>query len=397
MRFEERVILHVDMDAFFAQAEVLAAPRLRGLPLVIGGGPGGRGVVASASYEAREFGVRSGMPIAKARGLCPSAVLLPCHPPRYLDLSARLLKTLLRVGPVVEMASIDEAFLDASGIVDDLESGGKLACRIQGEIRSRLGLGCSVGVAPNKLVSKMASPLGKPAGMTVMDRAAFIRTFGPRPVRVLYGVGAATERLLSTMGVETVADLAKQPAAVMGRRFGVWGRLLRDAARGEDRSPVIPHHASPAPKSLGHEYTLPRDSSDRREIRRILLALADEVARDLRSEGWVGATVHLKVRWSDFHTRFLQRRVADPTDSTGTILRAAEGLFESLGRGRSVRMMGISVSGLNRTVRWQCGDIFDDGRLDRLDRAIDRIRESLGVRSLRRASLMPEKREARSR
>lgn len=397
MNAHDRVIIHIDMDAFFAQAEVLAAPRLRGLPLVIGGRPGERGVVASASYEARAFGIGSGMPLGEARRLCPHAVFLPCHPPRYLDLSARILKTLLQFSPIVEMASIDEAFLDATDIASGLENGGSMAVGIQREIRLRLGLSCSAGVAGNKLIAKMASPLGKPSGVTVMDRAEFIRVYGIRPVGDLYGVGPAAAGLLSRLGIQTIADLARASAAEMRRRFGVWGSLLLDAARGEDRSPVVPHHETPAPKSLGHEYTLPKDLSDRRELERLLLGLSDEVGRDLRGEGWVGTTVHLKVRWSDFSTRFRQRRLAEPTDSTRTVLRTALGLFDALGVGGPVRMMGISVSGLRRSGTELPGDLFEDGRLDSLDREIDSIRRRLGVRSLRRAALMPERREGRKR
>ncbi len=392
-----RVILHVDMDAFFAQAEVLAAPRLRGKPLVIGGRPVDRGVVASASYEARIYGVRSGMPLGEARKRCPEAVFLPCHPPRYLDLSARLLKSLLRFSPLVEMASIDEAFLDVTGIAGGLDGGRRLALEIQRDIRDRLGLGCSVGIGNNKLVAKMASPLGKPGGVTVLDLQQYVRTYAGRPVGELYGVGPATVRALSHFGVVTIGDLSRAPAAEMLRRFGIWGRLLRDAARGEDSSPVVPHHATPAPKSLGHEFTLPRDTSDRREIGRLLLGLSDEVGRDLRTEGWLGATAHLKVRSSDFTTRSRRRRLENPTDSTQVVFRTVALLFDALSVHDEIRMLGVSVSGLMRPEGWRPAELFDDGRLDRLDRAIDRLRAVYGARSLRRASLLADRREARIR
>ena len=387
-----RVILHVDMDAFFAQAEVLADPRLRGKPLIVGGIPGQRGVVATASYEARAFGVRSGMPLAEALRRCPNAVFLPCHSARYLDLSARILKLLLEWTPRVEPASIDEAFLDMTENGGGLVSGDRIAAAIQSSLAARLRLSCSVGIGPNKLIAKMACGMRKPRGRTLLDRDGFFERFGAEPVGVLYGVGPASVPKLHASGIRTVADLAAAPDRLLHGMFGVWGPVLGAAARGEDESPVVPYHATPKAKSLGHDYTLPRDESDRTELRRLLLGLCDEVALDMRMEGWVGSTIHLKVRWSDFTTLGRQMRLSQPTASTRSLFRATHGLFRRCDTGRPVRLLGVGVSDLAHAPASRPADLFDDGRLDAFETAVDTLRRTHGRGILRRASLIRDKR-----
>jgi len=384
-----RVILHVDMDAFFAQAEVLADPRLQGKPLVVGGFPGQRGVVATASYEARPYGIHSGMPLAEAARLCPHAVFLPCHSARYFDLSARILKLLLARTPLVEMASIDEAFLDASDLVADLREGDGLAVSIQGDLGRSLRLSCSVGTAPNKLIAKMASALDKPGGRTVLGCGAFRSRFAGEPVSMLYGIGPATAALLSRAGIDRIGQLAGVPEGRLARLLGKWGPVLGAAARGEDESPVIAYHSTREAKSLGHEYTLPVDVEDRSEIRRLLLALSDEVACDLRREGRVGDTVHLKVRWNDFRTIFRQCRFSAPLRTSKALFQTAWALFLRSDTGQRVRMLGISVSGLvAQAITPRAGDLFGSDRSDDLDCAADAIRRLFGHGAIRRASLL---------
>jgi DNA polymerase IV len=384
-----RVILHLDMDAFFAQAEALAAPSLRGKPLVVGGVPGGRGVVATASYEARRFGIRSGMSLIEAARRCPDAIFLPCHPSRYFDLSARLLRILLDRSPSVEVASIDEAYLEASQLVVDLAGGTRLARSIQDEVRRRLRLSCSIGIGESKLVAKMAAGLRKPGGITCLDRAGFRERFHPEPVSTLYGVGTATAPKLERVGIRTIADLAAASDRLLKDLFGVWGPLLGAAARGEDDSPVVPYHSRPKAKSIGHEYTLPRDERDRGEVRRILLGLCDEVSIDLRSEGWKTGAVHLKLRWSDWKTISRQRVLDRPTDSARRMYNAGLRLFEESDSGSPVRLLGVSASHLVRAARvLDPSDLFGfDGEGD-LERTIDQLRDSFGRGGLRRASLL---------
>ena len=386
-----RVVLHVDMDAFFAQAEALADPRLRGKPLIVGGMPGQRGVVASASYEARVFGIRSGMPLMEARRRCPDAVFLPCHSVRYLDLSARIVKLLLDRTPLVEPASIAEAFHDARSLANDLSEGLQLARSIQEGMAARLRLTCSVGVGPNKLIAKMASGLGKPRGRTALSLGDFRERFWGEPVGALYGIGRASAEKLDAVGIRRVSDLARAPDHLLSTIFGIYGPVLGAAARGQDESPVVPYHTTPRAKSLGHEYTLSRDETDRLELRRLLLGLCDEVGSDMRSEGWVGDTVHLKIRWSDFSTLGRQVRLRRRTASTRSLFLTASALFRHCRLDRPVRLLGITVSGLARTDGIATLDLFDDGRIDEFERAIDRLRSRHGRGIVRRASLIKER------
>jgi DNA polymerase-4 len=387
-----RVILHLDMDAFFAQAETLADPRLRGKPLIVGGIPGQRGVVATASYEARAFGIRSGMPLAEARRRCPAAVFLPCHSVRYLDLSARIIRLFLQRTPLVEPASIDEAFLDARGIATDLPSGKMLAESIQEQMGSQLQLTCSVGIGPNKLIAKMASGLQKPGGTSVLDAPGFRARFWEEPVGALYGIGKASVSKLEALGIRSVGELAVAPDGILLRLFGIWGPVLGRAARGEDDSPVIPYHATPRAKSLGHEFTLPRDESDRAELRRLLLGLCDEVGADMRAEGWVGDTVHIKVRWSDFTSLGRQVRLGERTASTRSLVRAAFAMFRQCDLDRPVRLLGVAVSGLTPADGIATRDMFEGDRIDEFETAIDDLRRRHGRGSVRRASLIRENR-----
>jgi DNA polymerase IV len=384
-----RVILHLDLDAFFAQAEVLAAPSLRGKPLVVGGIPGARGVVATASYEARRFGIGSGMSLAEAARRCRAAIFLPCHPARYFDLSARLLKLLLNLTPAVEVASIDEAYLDATRLVPDLAGGAKLAGSIQDEVRDTLRLSCSIGVGENKLVAKMAAGLRKPGGLVCLDREAFRARFHPEPVSVLYGIGPATAPKLERIGIHTIADLARTPDHALRDLFGIWGPLLGAAARGDDESPVVPYHARPEAKSLGHEYTLPRDQVDRVEIFRLLLGLCDEVAGDLRAEGWRAGSIHIKVRWSDWKSIGRQRTLDSPTDSARRLFNAGRRLFEQNDSGKAVRLIGVSAADLSPAKRAaDPGNLFGDPDGRELDAAIDKLRDAFGRGAIKRASMI---------
>lgn len=389
MSSSARVILHLDLDAFFAQAEVLAAPSLRGKPLIVGGIPGGRGVVATASYEARSFGIHSGMSLAEAVRRCPSAIFLPCYPARYFDLSARLLRLLLDRSPAVEVASIDEAYLDATRLVPDLAGGTSLARSIQGEVRDTLRLSCSIGIGENKLVAKMAAGIQKPGGLVCLDRDAFRARFHPEPVSVLYGIGIATAPKLEAIGIRTIADLAVTSDRVLSALFGVWGPLLGAAARGDDESPVVHYHSRPKAKSLGHEYTLPRDQEDRREVFRLLLGLCDEVAGDLRSEGWRAGSVRIKVRWSDWKAIGRQRMLDPPTDSARRLYNAGRRLFEQNDSGKPVRLIGITAADLTSAVgAIDSGDLFGDRDGRKLEAAFDRLRNAFGRGAIKRASMI---------
>ncbi|MBD3337090.1 MAG: DNA polymerase IV, partial [Candidatus Eisenbacteria bacterium] len=340
MKSGERTILHLDMDAYFAEIEVLANPRLRGRPLVVGGRPGDRGVVSTASYEARAFGVRSGMPLTKARSLCPQAVFIPCDPSKYAFFTSRILKCLLQVTPRTEMWSIDEAFLDLSDkipwradrfLIPQDSDGGRI-CRggpplwraaraIQAGLHRRFRLSCSLGGGPNKLVAKMATGLQKPNGVTLLSRSAYCQTFWPRPIEDLWGVGERSGAFLRRLGIKTIGELACADPRALSRVMGIVAEALVGAARGEDASPVVPYGEGPAAKSLGHEHTVSRDVTSPEQGLRLILALTDKVARDLREERYVGRRVVIKMRTASFRTLTRQRSFTTPTNETRILYR----------------------------------------------------------------------------
>ena len=317
----DRTILHVDLDAFFASVEQRDHPELRGRPVIVGGGgPDQRGVVSAASYEARVFGVHSAMSLREAGRRCPDGVFVPVDGRRYQQASRDVMGVLRRFTPLVEPISIDEAFLDVTATANLFGDGPTIARRIKDEVRADVGLTVSVGVATTKLVAKIASDLRKPDGLVVVppgDEAAFL---APLPISRLWGVGERTGIALADYGVRTIGDLAALPEDVVVRRFGKHGASLVARARGFDADPV--HDGDPA-KSVGHEHTFDVDTSDRETIERTLLAMADGVAARLRSAGVRAGTVAVKIRDSSFRTITRQRTLAEPTDMTEPIYRAA--------------------------------------------------------------------------
>jgi DNA polymerase-4 len=383
----EAVILHVDLDAFFAAVEQRDRPELRGQPVIVGGGgPGDRGVVSAASYEARAFGVRSAMPLRTAAALCPDGIFLPVDGRRYQAVSREVMAILGRFTPRLEPISIDEAFLDVAGSQALFGSGEAIARSIKQAIRDELRLTASVGVASSKLVAKVASELRKPDGLVVVapgDEAAFL---APLPIWRLWGVGPQTRKVLADHGVATIGDLAALPEDVLLRRFGRQGPVLAARARGVDPSPVA--DAMDA-KSVSHEHTFDADTRDRELIERTLLALSEGVAGRLRKARIKAATIGVKVRGSDFATVTRQRTLAAPTDQTDEIYRTALALARPEVRGIAVRLLGVAASGL--TEREQLA-LFEapDSRRRRAVGALDAIRARFGPRSIVRARLLDD-------
>jgi DNA polymerase-4 len=349
-----RVILHVDMDAFFASVEVLDDPTLVGRPVVVGG-VGPRGVVAACTYEARVFGVRSAMPMVEARRRCPGAVVLPGRHARYAEVSAALHACFHDVTPLVEGIGLDEAFLDVTGARRSGTDGRELAEHLRAQVADELGLRCSVGVGRSKLVAKLASVGAKPTvldglvrpgpGVVVVapeEEAAFLR---PLPVRALWGVGPATERRLDRLGVRTVADVADLPAGVLERVVGpTTGRLLAALAVGDDPRPVV---ADRPAKSVGHEETFARDVVDPEVLHQRLVRLVDAATRSLRRAGHSARTVTVKVRFGDFTQVTRARTLPEPADTPQRFGAVAAALLdEAAGAGRGVRLLGVSLSGL---------------------------------------------------
>jgi DNA polymerase-4 len=346
-------VLHVDMDAFFAAVEVLDDPRLAGLPVIVGGS-GRRGVVASCTYEARAFGVRSAMSSVEARRRCPQAVFVTGRYWRYAEVSAELHEILHRYTPVVEAIGLDEAFLDVSGAGQLLGEPPDIARRLRAEVGAELGLGCSVGVARTKLLAKLASEAAKPVatpagprpgrGVVVVDPAEELAFLHPLPVRALWGVGPATAARLAGLGVERVGDLAAIPEETLCRLLGTaHGQHLARLAAGDDDRPVQGDREA---KSIGHEETFGADLHDHGALHTHLVRMADAVCERLREAGLRGRTVTLKLRFADRSTITRSHTLASPTGA-GRVVRAVSGaLLESVDVGAGVRLLGVSMSGL---------------------------------------------------
>ncbi|MGV9980563.1 DNA polymerase IV [Micromonospora wenchangensis] len=336
-------ILHVDMDAFYASVEVRHRPELRGLPVVVGG-VGPRGVVSSASYEARRFGVRSAMPTARARALCPGAVYLPPDFARYRAASDAVMRIFRDVTPLVEPLSLDEAFLDVAGARRLFGPPAAIARRIRERVTAEQGLTCSVGVGPSKFVAKLGSTRAKPDGLLVVPADRVLEFLHPLPVDALWGVGERSAETLRRLGLRTIGDLAEAPVGMLRKALGAASAAhLHELARGRDARPVSPEHVE---KSIGAEVTFDVDVVDPQQIRRALLALSEKVGSRLRGAGQVGRTVSLKVRLSDFRTVNRSRTLGVATDVAREIFDTSWGLWTALDPGEPVRLVGVRVEGL---------------------------------------------------
>lgn len=382
-------ILHVDMDAFYASVEALKDPSLAGKPVIVGG-LGGRGVVTSASYEARAFGVHSAMPIMRAKRLCPHAVYLSNDFESYSYYSKRIREVFESFTPLVEPLSLDEAFLDISGSVRLFGAPERIALRVK-EAVAGIGLACTVGVAPNKFLAKLASDAAKPDGLLVVpadDVGSFLH---PLPVDALWGVGATTGDSLRRLGLKTVGDLARMPRSTLERAVGeAMGGHLHLLANGIDDRTVVPEES---PKQVGSEETFARDLDAEEEIFREVLRLADRTSARLRAKGLCGRTVTLKVRWANFST-ITRSKTLDHELATGPeIYGVAKALFQRLGPQRPrVRLLGVSVGGLatgppRRQMSLQEAN-RDKGGWDEATSAIDSVRSRFGDASLGPAALL---------
>jgi len=342
----QRAVLHADLDAFFAAAEVRRRPELAGKPLIVGGRPGGRGVVSSASYEARRYGIRSGMPIRQAERLCPQAVFLPVDFAYYRELAAQFRAILSDLSSLVEHLSIDEACLELGPAPRWPEEPAAAGRRLRQRVRAELGLNVTVGIATNRTVAKVAADLAKPDGLRLIPPGQEATFLAPLPVDYLPGIGPNAARRLRELGVRTLGQLAQVPPYWLRVVFGRRAEEVHQRAQGIDPRPVTPEER--APKSIGHERTFHRDLSERSEIRQALRELSEKTAREMRLEGLQGQVVSVKVRFDDFTTLGRQRRLARPTIDGREIAEAAVGLaFELLDEWRRpVRLLGVRVSGL---------------------------------------------------
>jgi len=389
-----RTILHLDLDAFFCSVEELRDPSLRGKAFTVGGMPQERGVVASCSYAARRMGIRSAMPMARALRLCPGLLIISHHRGNYGEMSDKVMERLRDLSPLVEQISIDEAFVDISELVDPPEG---IARRLQGRVNSELGLPCSIGVAANKLVAKIATEVGKkkalkeasaavkveaPNAITVVPPGTEAAFLAPLPADMLWGVGPKTAARLAEYGLKTIGDLARRPEADLIRWFGENGRDLARRAGGLDESPVVTEHTT---KSISQETTFARDVRDDRMLFDTLRELSAEVGRHLRESEMAGTTVKIKLRWPDFTTLTRQVTLSQPTDQDEEIYMTALALLNKVrSKGKAVRLIGVGVSGLGAPVRqmelW--GQEAEKRR--KLQGVLDEVQQKFGAESIRR-------------
>jgi DNA polymerase-4 len=335
-----RVITHLDLDAFYAAVEVLENPDLVGKPVIIGGSPGGRGVVSTASYPARAFGVRSAMPTSRALDLCPEAIVLPPRHHRYREYSRRVMAILQEASPLLEQTSIDEAYLDLTRQVTAWEQGVEIARQLQRRVREQVGLSASLGVATNKLVAKVASDQNKPGGLTVVQPGGEAAFLAPLPVSVLWGIGPVTAQRLAEGGVTTVGELAQLPEETLRARFGKHGRMMARQARGVDGRPVVTEHE---PKSISQERTFARNLSDIEALKQQLWQMSQRVGLRLERAGFAAGTVAIKLRYADFTTLTRQMRLSVPTGDEREIYRVALVLLKRVWQpGRAVRLLGVA-------------------------------------------------------
>ncbi len=379
MFVSNRAILHVDMDAFFASVEQARRPGLRGLPVIVGGPCGGRGVVATCSYEARACGVRTAMPIGQAERLCPQGVFLPPDFKAYTAVHERLVELLGGFTDQVEVASIDEAYLDVTGSRRLFGPPRAIARRVQEQVYAEHGLTCSIGIGPTKLLAKVAAGLNKPAGIGELQKADVGGRLRDLPVGDLHGIGPVTEERLAALGLTTVGMLQDVPFAVLAAAFGRDAHGLRQLALGRSLAPVS--RRRPLPKSVGREMTFADDTNDLELLRGTLLGLADRAVADLRRHGLAARTVALKVRYNTFHTVGRHRTLPRPAAAVPAVYRTLVELLDDLDVGvRWVRLVGVHLGSLTH-------DAFqltlDEGwRELALGAAVDEVRAKYGFSSL---------------
>jgi len=375
----KREIIHLDMDAFYASVEVLDDPSLVGKPVIVGGSRE-RGVVTSASYEARVFGVHSAQPVATAMRLCPHGVFLPGRMSRYKEVSEIVFEIFQRFTPLVEPLSIDEAFLDVTGSGRLFGSAEKVARQIKSLVRKEVGLTVSAGIASTKFVAKIASDLGKPDGLVRVAHEQTKEFLWPLPITRLWGVGEVTYKALKRLGVTTIGDLSRVSPERLRREFGKHGDHLHLLSQGIDARGVEPHRPV---KSMGREETFPVDLTNREALNRELLSLATKVARRIRRHGLTGQTLTLKVKYSDFRLITRSLTLPETTNDAGQIYTTCRKLLEGTEAGkRPVRLLGIYLSRLTTPDRRGQMSLLDNEeghrRREQLDDALDRLAEKFG-------------------
>ena len=373
---EGRIILHIDMDAFFISVEQRDNPSLRGKPAAVCGSLS-RSVVTSATYEARPYGIRAGMSTQEAKRRCPQLILVEGTHSKYTETAARIFSVLKKFTPLVEVASIDEAYLDITQSILLFQSSLHIATSIKNQIRESEQLTCSIGIAPNKLLGKLGSRLKKPDGLVVIPEENVEEVLKDLPVSKLYGIGPKLAEALNSLGIFTCGQLGKFPVSVLSKRFGVIGERLHEMGLGLDDSPVVPFDEEEDAKSISHSVTLEEDTSDLNILRKVLLQLSEKVSKRMRREGFYGRRIAITVRYSDFFTFSKQKTLSKWMNSGNEIFKLASEIFESIPHPKPIRLLGVGISLLKK--EWCQLDLFErTDRKDNLLKAMDRVNERFG-------------------
>jgi DNA polymerase-4 len=375
----ERWILHVDMDAFYASVEQRDHPEYRGCPVVVGG-RSPRSVVATCSYEARQYGIHSAMPMFTARRLCPHAVFLPVRMARYTEVSEQIMAIFHETSPLVEQLSVDEAFLDLSGM-EKLGGAERIARDVQDRIARELHLSASVGLAPNKFLAKLASDMRKPHGFVRITADEAEALLAPMPVRNIFGIGTQAARKLEQFGVVTIGQLARTETSVLQQVFGSNASRIRDLARGLDDRPVVPEEDA---KSIGKETTFDSDLIGYEACRDRILDLSGQTGWRLRKQGLAGRTVTVKVKYGDFHTVTRSVSSDQPVAWDEDIFQLADGLLHKIDLRQGVRLLGVTVSDLQRPGDAPVLSFAENERLARRNRTLDALKDKFGEQIIHR-------------
>ncbi len=385
-----RKILLVDMNSFFASIEQQCNPGLKGKPVIVGGPAGSRAVVSAASYEARPFGVRSGMPVIEALSRCPDLILVRADLRKYVDISRRVFKICSEFTDLLEIYSIDECFMDVTPTESIFGGAWKIARSIKQRIRDELGLTCSVGIGPNKTLAKLAAGMKKPDGLVEILPEQVAEVLRDLPVERLHGVGGKVSARLRRIGITTAEQLGRMPRERLKREFGVYGEVLHDMGNGVLDSPVVPIWRQPDIKSIGHSYTMERNTLDWDTLCSHMLRLSEMVGRRLREQDFAGRTVTIVVRYSDMRTISHQRSLNKYLDDGYAIYQVASSLLKEHVKGkRAIRLVGVCVSSLVKGTRQL--DLFSNGRDRTILETMDAINDRYGEFSIRRAVLVESK------
>lgn len=385
----QAIILHVDMDAFFASVEQRDNPALRNKPIAVIGA-NERTVVVTSSYEARALGVKTGMNKYEAKRICPQIIFVHANHEKYTAACNEIVSVLYGFSPDLEVYSIDESFLDITGVIHLFGEPLEIGQKIKQAIREKVKLSCSVGIAPNKLLAKLASSHHKPDGLFQIKEENVQALLKDLAVEELWGIGKRTKKVLNSIGIYTCSQISSADPLLLRKRFGIFGEALKEMAQGEDCSSIMPFGYEQKARSIGHSMTLPQDISNQDAILKHILELSDLAARRMRREGLLGRTITVIFRYNDFHTFSHQKKLPDVTDDTRRIYLTAAAIVKNTNLVKPIRLLGVSASALARPQ----GELFlfeEDRRVKNLNKTLDLINDRFGDGVLTYASLIHHK------